>query len=272
LRTTGRRSQERDHWSTVASHIRLFARLWADQRRLCFELRWLVGRCIEKVVVDGELKGIYHSSLNSFGVTVVGSSSETCAEATMIKVLNLTESRKINASASSKMINYLVWGQSQVRLSKSPPRSRRVAPRRLEVALISLHQVLVFMHYVDRLDDSNHVGNLGSCRWYSGLVLSPENAPQLSLILSHLSYAVLRHCELLVVRSELPSFVHQMAKALVMLQRNEVLRKLRVDFSVLFHELVKERLDRLSFHYIEASFVGLNLVDPLLNCVLFYQS
>jgi len=90
----------------------------------------------------------------------------------MIKVLNLTESRKMNTSASSKMINYLVWGQSQVRLGKSPPQSRRVASRRLEVALISLHQVLVFMHYVDRLDDSNHLGNLGSCRWYSGLVLS----------------------------------------------------------------------------------------------------
>ena len=82
----------------------------------------------------------------------------------MIKVLNLTESRKMNESASSKMINCFVWGQSQVRLVNHRLGRAEQLPEDFEVVLISLHQVLVFMHYVDRLNDSNHVGNCSSCR------------------------------------------------------------------------------------------------------------
>lgn len=48
-----------------------------------------------------------------------------------------------------------------------------------------------------------------------------------------------------------------------MLGRNEVFGQLQVDFAILFHELVKGRLDRVSVHHIEAGFVALNVVDPL---------
>ena len=134
---------------TVASHIRLFARLWADQRPIMLRIAVAPWRVHRKSSCRRRTEGHLPLFFELLRVTVVGSNSKTYAEATMIKVLNLTESRKINAFVSSKMINCLIWGQSQVQLGKSPsqvqlgkspsqvqlgkspPRSRRAAPRRL---------------------------------------------------------------------------------------------------------------------------------------------
>ncbi len=133
--------------------------------RLCFELRWLVGGCIENIVVDGEPKGIYYSSLNSFGVTVVGSSSETYAEAANdqgVELDRITKNERVRLIKDDQT----AWFGDKVKSNLVNHRLSRAEqlPEDFEVTLISLQQVLVFMHYVDRLDNSNHVGNRSSCR------------------------------------------------------------------------------------------------------------